>query len=57
MLFKADSLDDALGDVVRSLLRRGTAIRAKKGRAREFTGVLIKLSVVQGSASDRGCLR
>ena len=44
MLFKADSLDDALGDVVRSLLRRGAAIRAKKGRAREFTGVLIKLS-------------
>jgi len=44
MRFKAATLDDALGDIIRSLLRRGEPIRAGKGRAREFTGVLVELS-------------
>lgn len=42
--FKAATLDDAMGDVLRRLLRRGTPILPAKGRAREFTGVLIELS-------------
>jgi thymidylate synthase len=44
MLFKADSLDDALGDMLRRLLKRGRPILSGKGRAREFTGVLIEIS-------------
>ena len=44
MLFKAATLDDALGDVMRRLLRSGEAIFPGKGRAREFTGVLVRLS-------------
>jgi len=59
MLFKADSLDDALGDIARRLLKKGSPIRAKKGRAREFTGVLIELSDPRARLSrteDRGVL-
>lgn len=42
--FKAASLDDAMGDVLRRLLKRGTPILPAKGKAREFTSVLIELS-------------
>lgn len=44
MLIKAATLDDALGEIIRRLLRNGAQIRAGKGRAREFTSVLVKLS-------------
>lgn len=44
MLFKAHTLDDALGDVMRRLLQKGDRIIAGKGAAREFTGVLVELS-------------
>lgn len=44
MLFKAATLDDALGDIIRHLLRRGVPSLSSKGRAREFTGVLVELS-------------
>src|SRR5687767_9497076 len=44
MLFKAETLDDVLNEVMRRLLRRGARIRAGKGPAREFTGVLIELA-------------
>jgi len=44
MLFKAEILDDVLGDIMRRLLRRGDRTTSGKGAAREFTGVLIKLS-------------
>ncbi len=44
MLFRAPTVDDALGDVIRRLLSRGKRIRPGKGRAREFTGVLVELS-------------
>lgn len=40
----AGSLDDALGDTLRKLLRNGRRIRPSKGDAREFTGVLIELT-------------
>ena len=57
MLFKADTLDDALGDIMRRLLRKGARIRAGKGAAREFTGVLVELSDPRARLSrteDRG---
>ena len=44
MLFKGDSLDNLLGDILRSLIRSGRRIRAGKGKARELTGVLIELT-------------
>lgn len=44
MLLKADTLDDALADVMRRLLKKGKPIRSSKGLAREFTGVLVQLS-------------
>lgn len=44
MIFKAATLDDALGDIMRRLLRSGTRIIAGRGRAREFTCVLVELS-------------
>jgi len=43
MLFKAETLDDILGDIIRRLLRSGASILPGKGRAREFTGVLVEL--------------
>lgn len=44
MLFKADTLDDALALVIGGLFRRGERIIAGKGKAREFTGALLKLT-------------
>lgn len=44
MLLKADTLDDALALVIGRLLRKGERILAGKGKAREFTGVLVHLS-------------
>jgi thymidylate synthase len=44
MQFQADTLDDALGAIMRRLLKSGNRILAGKGRAREFTGVLVKLT-------------
>jgi thymidylate synthase len=44
MLFKAATLDDALGDIIRRLLRTGEPILPRKGRAREFTSILVELS-------------
>lgn len=44
MLFSGATLDDILGDVIRRLLRNGERILPGKGPAREFTGVLVKLS-------------
>lgn len=59
MLFKANTLDDALGNIMRRLLRRGKRTLSSKGRAREFTGVLIKLSDPRArfsSSEGRGTL-
>ncbi len=44
MHFKVDTLDDALSDLIRRLLRRGEQTISGKGRARELTGVLVELS-------------
>ena len=44
MSFRAATLDDTIGDIVRRLLRSGEPILPGKGRAREFTGVLVELS-------------
>ena len=44
MLFRARTLDDTLRDIMRRLLRNGERILPGKGRAREFTGVLVELS-------------
>lgn len=44
MRFKADTLDDALGAIIRRLLSSGQRIRAGKGAAREFMGVLVEIS-------------
>src|SRR5665213_1499190 len=44
MLFKASTLDDALGDIVRRLIRDGARTLSRKGQAREFTSVLVELS-------------
>ncbi|WP_375458346.1 thymidylate synthase [uncultured Enterovirga sp.] len=44
MLFKSSTLDDALSDILRRLAKHGDPIRSSKGTAREFTGVLLKLS-------------
>ncbi len=44
MKFQASSLDDALNDIMRRLLRSGSKIRANKGAALEFTGVLVELT-------------
>ncbi len=37
-------MDDALFAIIQSLLKRGTRIKANRGKAREFTGVLVQLS-------------
>lgn len=44
MLLKAPTLDDALGNILRLLFRKGNRIRASKGAARELTCVLIEIS-------------
>lgn len=44
MIVAATTFDDALGKILRRLLKKGQRIRSNKGPAREFTGVLIKLS-------------
>jgi thymidylate synthase len=44
MLFKAATLDDTLGNIIRRLLKSGEPILPRKGRAREFTSVLVELS-------------
>jgi thymidylate synthase len=44
MLFKASTLDDALGDILRRLLRTGARTRSSKGSARELTCVLVELT-------------
>lgn len=44
VLIKADTLDDALGNVLGHLLRSGNRILPSKGPAREFTGVPVELS-------------
>jgi thymidylate synthase len=44
MMFKADTLDDALSAIMRRLFRDGSRILPGKGLAREFIGVLVELS-------------
>jgi thymidylate synthase len=44
MLFKAETLDDALGNIVGRLLKSGKRTISGKGAAREFTSVLIEIS-------------
>lgn len=44
MLFRAATLDDALGEILRRLLRGGARTLSGKGPAREFTCVLVELS-------------
>ncbi|WP_426959933.1 thymidylate synthase [Muricoccus radiodurans] len=59
MIFRAATLDDALNPLVSRLLRKGEAILAGKGKAREFTGVLVELSDPRARLSrteDRGVL-
>ncbi|MFL1874507.1 thymidylate synthase [Hansschlegelia beijingensis] len=51
MRIKADHLDDALGALLRKLLRDGTRTRSNAGAAREFTGVLIEFSNPRGRFS------
>jgi thymidylate synthase len=44
MFISADSIDDALGGLLRRLLKSGRPTLSGKGRAKEFTGVQVRLS-------------